>query len=198
MSDTAAAGGRADAPAKSPLGSMLGLNEEEVVALGKVFTEAARAMGIDGGPIFERLKEGKTLGEALAMPKGVGELLYHRAHRWFSFGRVDKAEPLFRALCILDGSKADHWVGHGVCLRLGGDLDQAELAFETAARLRAEWAVPHFHALELAVHRQNWAAAADRLARFDQYVTPDIAPAIKAEVERLRAAIALRQGVDKR
>lgn len=193
MTDTLAGELNPAAAAPDPLGQMLGLEAGEVDALEAVFTESARAMGIDGAKIFGRLREGQSLGQALAMPSGVGDLLYHRAYRWFSFGRIDKAEPLFRALCVLEGGKADYWIGYGVCLRLRENLDQAETAFETAARLRPEWAVPPFHALELAVHRESWQAASEQLARYDQRVTPDIPPAIPAEAERLRAAVALRK-----
>jgi tetratricopeptide (TPR) repeat protein len=197
MSDAIAADGQDSAPASSPLGRMLGLNEEEVGALGAIFAEAARAMGIDGGPIFERLKAGQSLGRALGMPKGTGDLLYARAHRWFSVGRIDKAEPLFRALCILDEGSANHWVGYGVCLRLRGSLNEADLAFQTAAKLRADWAVPHFHALELAVHRGDWERAAQHLALYDERVTADTADAIKAEAARLRTAIEVHRGADR-
>jgi hypothetical protein len=193
MSDTTIAEAPPVEAAASPLGRMLGLDDRQVAALGVVFTEAARAMGLDGAPIFERLNQGQSLGRALAMPDGVGDLLYFRAHRWFSVGRADKAEPLFRTLCILDGSCADHWVGYGVCLRLRQSLDDADTAFEVAAKLRSDWAVPHFHALELAVHREQWDAATQRLARYDERATADIAEAIQAEVERLRSAVALKQ-----
>ena len=186
--------GETQTAGEGALQRMLGLGEDEVEALGAIFAEATGAMGIDGAPIFERIKQGQSLGQALAMPKGAGDLLYARAHRWFSLGRIDKAEPLFRALCILDGATADYWIGYGVCLRLRGFLSQAEIAFETAARLRTDWAIPHFHALELAVHRDDWPNAAQRLGRFEERVTAETPEAVQAEAERLRAAIDLRRG----
>jgi hypothetical protein len=102
------------------------------------------------------------------------------------------AERLFRALCILNERNANHWVGYGVCLRLRGHLNEAALAFEAAARLKPDWAVPHFHALELAVHRQNWDTATQHLARYDERVSDEVAEAVRAEAERLRSAVALR------
>src|SRR5262245_22463785 len=170
--------------AVSPLGQALGLTEQELETLGAVFNEATQAMNIDGAPIFAKLRRGESLGSALGLPPALRELLYARAHRWFSFGRVDRAEPLFRALCIFAEGSADYWVGYGVCLRLRDDLDRAEFAFATAARLRTDWAVPHFHALELALHRQRWDDAQEQLALYDARVSDDIAEAIKAEVTR--------------
>src|SRR5262249_2743630 len=138
--------------------------------------------------------QGESLGRALALPKGLGDLLYARAYRWFSVGRADRAEPLFRALCILDEGTPDYWVGYGVCLRVRGNLEQAALAFETAARMRPDWAVPHFHATELAVHQDRLAAAEQSLASYDRLATDDLPEAIRSEIVRLRSAIALRRG----
>ena len=189
----AAAEGSENGGAVSPLGQALGLNEQELETLGTVFNETTQSMGIDGAPIFAKLRQGESLGSALGLPPGLRELLYARAHRWFSFGRVDRAEPLFRALCILAEGSADHWVGYGVCLRLRDNLDQAEFAFATAARLRTDWAIPHFHALELALHRQRWADAQAHLALYNAWVSDDTPEAIRAEVGRFRAALALKQ-----
>jgi tetratricopeptide (TPR) repeat protein len=194
MSDTASAQGQALAPDANPLGKALGLNAAELETLGAVFVEATRSLGIEGGPIFERLKQGQPLGQALGMPEGVGDLLYARAYRWFSVGRVDKAERLFRTLCLLNKDSANYWVGYGVCLRLRGRPNEAAMSFAAAARLKPDWAVPYFHALELAVHLQKWEAATQYLARFDELASDDIAEAIRAEVERLRSAVALRTG----
>lgn len=190
MNDAAAVQDQADGA--GPLGRALGLNAQEVTVLGEIFTETTRTMGIDGGPIFEKLKAGESLGRALGLPPGVRNLLYARAHRWFTFGRADRAEPLFRALCIMDERNADHWVGYGVCLRLRQNPAHAAIAFATAARLRPDWAVPHFHALELALHSGQWAQAKAHLDRYDACDQTGIADAIKSEVQRLRAAVALR------
>jgi len=173
------------------------MSEDEVTAVGNVFVEATRTMGLDGAKVFEGLRQGKTMGEALGMPSGVRDLLYSRAHRWFSIGRIDRAEPLFRALCVLDQDTGDHWVGYGVCLRLREDLPNAGQAFRAASIIRGDWAVPHFHLMELAVHQQDWPAASEHLANYQQRVRPDIAPAIKAEADRLKAAIVLKRSGSK-
>lgn len=191
--DEAAVAQRGEGGAAGPLGQALGLDEKELDVLGTLFDETARSMGIDGGPIFAKLRQGQSLGSALGLPPALRELLYARAHRWFSIGRVDRAEPLFRALCILSEGSADYWVGYGVCLRLRDSLEQAEFAFATASRLRGDWAIPHFHALELALHRQQIADARQHLASYDAKATDGIPDAIKAEVARLRAALALKQ-----
>jgi hypothetical protein len=193
MSEATVVDGTAAPRAQSPLGRMLGLSEDEVTALGTVFVQATRVMGIEGGAIFERLRKGDSLGRALKLPRGTTDLLYARAHRWFSIGRYDRAEPLFRALCVLGERVADHWVGFGVCLRLRDNLPEAGVAFQTAAGLRPDWAVPHFHALELAMRRGDWAAATQCLSAYDQRASDALPEPIRREAERLRAVLAHRQ-----
>lgn len=134
----------------SPLGVMFDLTEEDGRFLVAALDEALRAQGVDGSRFLEAFSRGVPLAEALGIPSSALEVIYARAHQWFSIGRVDRAEPLFRALCAGDGSQADHWVGHGVCLRVLGDPHGAAIALQTAHRLRPDWAIPCFHLAELA------------------------------------------------
>lgn len=175
------------------LATTLGLDAAETDALGRMFTAVASSLGIDGGPIFERLSRGEPLGRALALPAGTEEVLYARAHRWFSAGRPERAEPLFQALCLIDGTSADYWVGYGVCLKLRSALAEASMAFEIAARLRPDWAMPDFHALEIALRTGDYAGAAEHLKNFDARAgAGDIPEAVHSEVARWRAVLEIR------
>jgi hypothetical protein len=179
--------------ATSPLGAMLDLDDGEVAVLEKVFVEASEALGIHGAPVLARLAAGRTMGEALDLPPGTVELLYARAHQWFTAGRPDRAEQLFRAVCVLDGTNADSWVGFGVCLRLRDSFEAAAIAFDMAAGCRPAWAVPQFHALELATRRGDWPEADRRLAAFDERRDGSVPDALVAEADRIRSAMSLRR-----
>jgi hypothetical protein len=181
-----------DTPTKTPLAHALGLTDDEIPLLEALFVESASKLGVDGNRVFEHLKRGRPLGSALEIPAGVIELLYARAHKWFAVGRVDAAEPLFRALCVLDGGSADYWVGYGVCLKERSAFDEAVVTLETAARLRPEWAVPQFHALELFMRREEWERAAAALAAFTAKTDAQTPTALIAEAERFRVALKLR------
>lgn len=181
------------AAAPSPLGRALGMTEEEIELLGSVFVDTLGRSGVAAGPIFERLKSGASLGEAMAIPKGVAALLYARAHRWFSAGRPDRAESLFRVLCIIDGENPDNWVGWGICLRIGERWDDALRAFRTASGLNPAWSVPHFHALELHVRRGEWPAAAAALEAYDRLKGAAEPDEIADEVDRFRSAVGLHR-----
>jgi len=157
-----------------------------------LFAEASADLGLDGAHIYAALRAGRSLGVALGLPEGVTEALYGRAHTWFAAGRHDRAEPLFRALCALDGACADYWVGHGVCLHLRGANAEAGIAFATAAALRADWAVPHFHAAGLAAAEGRWGRAAEHLAAFRVRQDRDTPEALIREAGRLAAALAQR------
>lgn len=178
----------------SPLGTALGLDAAELELLGELFAEAAGALGIEGRPVFRRLAAGAPLKEALGLPAGTEQVLYARAHRWFAAGRPDRAEPLFHALCLLDGSDADAWVGYGICLKLRSALPDAAMAFEVAGRLRPDWPIPDFHALETALRGGDRALAAEHLARFDRKTPGGVDEAIRTEVDRWRAALAPADG----
>jgi tetratricopeptide (TPR) repeat protein len=179
--------------AVSPLARALGIGEAELDVVGQLFVEAASDMGVDGLKIFARLKKGEPLGRALSIPPGVAELLYARAHQWFLVGRPDAAEPLFRTLCVIDGGTADYWVGYGICLRGRQAWSEAIIAFETATRLRPEWEVPHFHALELFMRRETWARAADELAAFEANAGPETPTVMTTDAARFRTALDLRR-----
>lgn len=152
----------------------------------------ASSKGIDSQRLLQRASEGQSLRHALALPSQVVDFLYSRVHRWFTIGQLDKAEALFRALCLLDDSVADYWVGLGVCLKMRLALDQAMAAFDTAARLQPEWAIPRFHTLELFLRREQWSAAATELAAFERRLNRDVPAAMAAEAARYKAALAWR------
>ncbi len=191
---TAGAGPQSDgATAPGALAAMFGLDAIEHKALGRLFEETMRALGLDGARVFARLDAGQTLREALDLPPGTVDLLYARAHQWFSVGRTDKALALFRTLCAL-APDADHWVGYGVCLGLTGAEREAAAAFEAAAQLRPDWAVPHFHLTGLALRVGAVEAAAQAMARFDATLDDGVPDDIRAEQERLRVALSLARG----
>ena len=175
------------------LGASLGLNDAELDLLGMLFGEFASASGLNGTAIFTRMRQGKSIGEALDLPKGSNELLYDRAHKWFSAGRIDKAQPLFRALCILDGRDANYQIGYSVCLRQSGDLDQAKLAMERALLLRPDWAVARYHAIELFARTGDWARVTAELAVFDRLPTADLPRQMLQEIDRYRLALDMRR-----
>jgi tetratricopeptide (TPR) repeat protein len=179
----------------SPLADAFGLTDDDMAMLEALFVESASNLGVDGQRVFEQIKRGQSLGGALAIPSGVIELLYARAHKWFAVGRPDIAEGLFRALCVLDGSCADYWVGYGICLRQRSAFDEAVTALETAARLKPDWEIPRFHALELFMRREQWQRAATALTEFDARARaePALPPIIVAQAERFRTALKLRE-----
>jgi tetratricopeptide (TPR) repeat protein len=169
--------------------TLLGLTGADAALLEQICGDVLGAAGVDGGRFFGRLRQGQSLGVALGLSRDVTELIYARAHRWFVAGRPERAEPLFRALCAADGSTADYWIGLGICLRLKGDYAGASLAFSMAANLRPDWAVPAFHAAELALQRRDRAQAAAEIQRFRR-LTDDTTPdRLRDEASRMERAL---------
>ncbi|MEN3385158.1 MAG: hypothetical protein V7608_5202 [Hyphomicrobiales bacterium] len=172
----------------------LGIDPDDLTALRELVIETLAPLGLDGKAVFAALADGSSFGEALGVSAGVIELIYARAHQWFVVGQIERAEALFQALCVLAPASADHWVGYGVCLKARSAFADAAHAFDRAAELRPHWAIPRFHATEVAVRTGAWAVAAETLTAFTERVDADVPPAMIHEMARVGAAIGARGG----
>ena len=170
----------------------LGLNEAEFEAFAPLFAEALSKFGMDGRSVLADLSSGKPLAKALAVPDGTADLLYARAHHWFGVGRFDKAEALFRTLCVLDGNKRDHWLGYGICLKVRSQAEASAAALLIAAEKDPSSAVPYYHLLDLAIRSGAWGEAQNWMTEFDARKSEGISPLITSEVDRYRKALSLR------
>lgn len=188
-----------DVASPDPENRLFGLSPEDGPLLEEVCRAFLKQKGVEAGRFFEELREGRSLGAALGISPEILELIYARAHRWFSVGKPDRAEPLFRALCIADGRVADYWVGLGVCLRMRGDRDAASLAFSVASSLRPDWPVPVFHACELALAFGDLPAAGSLMSRLNGLLAAgqtqgQLPAAMIAETKKMAKALQLRAG----
>jgi tetratricopeptide (TPR) repeat protein len=170
----------------------LGVSPADLPVVEEAFVAVMSSGGVDGRAIFQRLQEGKTLAAALSIPPGAVPLLYSRAHSWFLVGRFDKAEALFRGLCIIADDVADHWVGLGICLKMQNRFEEAEKVLAKGAERRPTWPVPYFHLAEIYMRRGNWRQARAALAAFDARREGDAPECMRAECERYHAALAAR------
>lgn len=173
----------------SSLAHTLGIEEGDLDQLGEFFAEMAAPLGIDGRRAFAKLRKGAAFGKALGITPKAVEFLYFRACKWFQAGCPEKAEPIFRALCILEAERADFWAGLGVCLRTRGAWDDALAAFDKAAQTRPGWVVPCFHKLEIFVRQQAWAKAAWEMAQMEAIKAPDVPRQFAIEAEKYKKAI---------
>lgn len=183
--------------AELPVGIFFDLSPSDATLFEEICQDLLLQAGVDGGAFFEQLRHGRSFGEALGITPEITQVIYARAHRWFSVGRADRAEPLFRALCIADGKVADYWVGLGICLRIRKEWNAAALAFSTAFRQQPDWAVPAFHACELALASGDVAGAKRWLKNFRKLAGAPVAERplperLITEGERLARAIELR------
>ncbi|WAJ30502.1 tetratricopeptide repeat protein [Antarcticirhabdus aurantiaca] len=175
------------------LARLFRLPPEDARTVASLAQEMLSGSGVDATRFFAALDAGEGFGAALGLTPPVLEALYARAYRWFTVGHPEKAEPLFRALCVADPGNADAFVGLGICLRLLGRVDAARLALDTAARLRPDWAVPTFHLCELALACRDDAAAARHLEDFRNRARADTPAAMSAEAARFAQVLALRR-----
>lgn len=139
------------------------------------------------------LDSGTPLATILGLSPQLLEVLYGRAFALFDAGHVDRAETTFRALCMLDGRRADHWMGLGICARVRDDLDSALVAFSTALSLRSEWVAPQFHMFEIHMRRSETSAASALLPRIEARLN-DLTPQMREDFARFRMALQRRAG----
>lgn len=169
-----------------------GIDPADRAEVERIFVGLTRHLGIDAGRAFGRLSAGQMLYEALGLPRAALDLLYQRGFGWLALERFDRAEPLFRALCLLCPNKPEYWLGLGIAAGASGKTDVARATFDQLRASRPDWGALAFH--ELAFHQRagRWGEAAEALRRFDQSDRSDLAPAALREVERLRAILAMR------
>ena len=172
----------------------LGLSDEDMPVFSAIFAEALSKFGMDGSSVLTDLIDGKSVGEALAVPAGSVDLLYARAHHWFGIGRYDRSESLFRTLCVLDGNRCDFWVGYGICLKIRGQHQAAVAALSIATEKDPASPIPYYHLLELAMRRSQWDQARSWLKEYDGRATAATPSAIVSDVARYRTALELRAG----
>ncbi len=93
------------------------------------------------------LDSGTPLATILGLSPQLLEVLYGAPSPFSTPAMSIEPRPHFVALCMLDGRRADHWMGLGICARVREmTLDSALVAFSTALSLRSELggaAVPH-------------------------------------------------------
>jgi len=127
-----------------------------------------------------------SLKDILGVDDELLEAVYGRALVFLRIGQARRAGDLFYVLCAIDGTRSDHWLGHGICLRECGEIDLALTAFGLAARLASGSPAPHLHRLELLLRQERWDEARSALARLDENAGED-------DAELLEAALHLRR-----
>lgn len=186
------AGDRGRNPAEASAGvlqRLFGLGPEDIAVLQSLFDALG---GRAFGGLAQALDAGTPPAAALGLSPQLIENLYARAFALFDAGHVDRSEALFRTLCTLDGKRADHWMGLGICARVREDFSSAMVAFSTASSLREDWAVPLFHLLEAHMRRGEFEAAAALLPRVEAGIE-QLTPPIQDETARFKLALQVRR-----
>jgi tetratricopeptide (TPR) repeat protein len=179
-------------PPVSSLAESLGVEDDDLDLLEDFFIQATAPKSLPGGKIFTALKKGASFGKALGISNDMVEFLYARAHRWVAVARYERAEPIFRTLCIVDANAADFWVGLGICLQARSAWDEALAAFVAASEKKPQWEIPHFHALDLCIRRKDWVKATAELAAFEKKADKETHSAIVAEVNKYKKVLQLQ------
>lgn len=105
-----------------------------------------------------KLKEGKSLGEALGLSSQAAALLYRSARDLFTEHAYPEATKSFLFLTTIDPDNFDYWIGLGMSTQMCGDYEGGIDAYEMAAFLNVENPISYFYLSKcfFAVHdREN-------------------------------------------
>lgn len=170
------------------LSDLFNLDKQQLLLLDELFEIAKEDIGFDAGKIFQDVENGAPFSKALGLPEDAVDLLYSQAFARFNSGQPEQAERLFRALCLIDGRTIDHWLGYGICLRIGNKTNDAQIAFVTARQLQPESPLPLFHLLELFVFTKSWSQADQCLRALDGN-SGTLTDQIAGEIDRYRIVV---------
>lgn len=180
----------ADAPPKP--GPEMGLSASEEAALRSVLGTLGDELGYDFARVLDGLSAGLDLGAAIGLPEQTVDVLYSQAIGRFNTGDTQAAQRLFETLCALAPKRRDHWLGLGICQRLQGQLEGAQIAFDVAQTLAPQSAATQFHLCELACIRRDWPRARTHLDRFVALEDSPEKRRVQQDMTRLAALLELK------
>ena len=85
--------------------------------------------------MYERVRKGRSLAEAMSIPPESLEAGYALACNLFSSGKYHDAETMYRVLCQYDANNPRNWLGLGCCLEKQGLYREAVFSLAHAAEL---------------------------------------------------------------
>ncbi|MDN3504177.1 MAG: tetratricopeptide repeat protein [Rhabdochlamydiaceae bacterium] len=83
------------------------------------------------------------------------QIFYSFAHQLYQTGEYEKAEPIFRKLCISRPLEARNWMGLAASLQEQAKYDIAVVAWSMVCFMQNDYAKAHFHAAECLVSLNN-------------------------------------------
>ncbi len=181
-------------PAELQSGMLRGLNTQELDACQKLLQQISPDLDVDVAEIFDRVRAGKSLVQAMNLPDQTVDLLYAQALARFNAGDSHTAIPLFNALTLLAPQVRDHWLGLGICSRVLNKLPIAKLTFETAINISPQTAAPRFHLCEVLCQMKEWDGAKEQAAAFAQLPETPEKKSLSSEMKRLQTVIEVQSG----
>lgn len=94
------------------------------------------------------LAEGYSLRDLKGLTDGEMEAVYSMAYNFFTTGRMDDADKVFRFLVLMDHTCAKYWIGLGAVQQVKRDFKNAITSYSYASFLDIANPKPQFHAAE--------------------------------------------------
>lgn len=109
------------------------------------------------------IEEGGTIGMVRGFSDTDLEEFYSAAYALYDHGKYEKAQTLFRFLCLHDHLRKRNWMGFGATCQVQQKFNDAVTAYSVAVMLdhRDPW--PHLHAGECYMSVRNWGDARNAL-----------------------------------
>jgi hypothetical protein len=168
---------------------MMGLSKDELVIFKEAVLEYSALSGLPGEAIFSGLMEGKPVHETLGLNDQAIETLYGLAYQHLSAGHLQKAERLFGVLTLLKPTVRHYWLGLAMVARASKKPNMMMDALAIVEKLSPDWAILHYHLLEIHCEEKDWTKAKRDLAAFKKANQDGVSTYMQRQIDRYSLAL---------
>lgn len=157
-------------------------SEEIKQYLGKISSDSLNK--ILNAP-HQVLNDGKTIREAINIPKIACEGLYAKAYQLYNQGLYEEATRLFRLLTAIDGLDFNYAFGLAASLHAQEEYFEAIAIYTYAAHLDIKNPLPHFHMTDCFMKQEDYLSASISIGMvtLNQQIDPKYEEIKKSAVE---------------
>lgn len=142
------------------------------------FNEEAYAKTL--GDAMDTLMKGGTMRDLKGVSDGEMETLYSIAYNYYTTGKYEEADTIFRYLVYLDHSNAKMWIGLGAVQQVRREFAMAVKSYAMASFLDLSNPKPQYYAAECYLALGDTVNAESALAALDMYAKPNDPFRVKA------------------
>ncbi len=137
------------------------------------------------------LAEGHTLRDLKGLTDGEMEAIYSLGYNFYTTGRLDDADKVFRFLVLIDHTCPKYWIGLGAVQQVKRDYKHAITSYAYASFLDIDNPKPQYHAAECFLATGDKVNALSALDALDAFAPKEneVGRLYRAKAEALRKIV---------